>query len=353
MNTVIKKIKTMNTENNENIACFLSGGVDSSIITALICEYVNKKKKHDKLNIEVETFCIGLKNSDDIREARIVANYLGTKHTEVIITEQDYMMTIPTVIQILETYDIATVRAGVAQYLLCKYVILNTSHHTIFTGDGADELMGGYLYMHAVPNMLEFDHECRNLLNNFHLNYGNLIKIYKFFNMTQKSPFLDQQFINYYLSIPLEFRYSTWLSNFNNNSSNKYSEKYLMRIVFSKENYKNSNFMMLLPEEIIWRTKEDFFDGISNYPNSVCNIISNNLCNYATVNTVKKHVNNQKQLTHEQEYYRDIFLHLFPNQEDVIHKFWKLKYITPTNEPSAHILDFYFDYNPEYSDRTL
>jgi asparagine synthase (glutamine-hydrolysing) len=351
-----KKIKKIHEhQSNQNVACLLSGGLDSNIVTALACEYIKKRNKYEKLNLEVETFCIGFKESDDIREARFVANYLHTKHTEIIITEEEYMQTIPIVIQILETYDTVTIRAGVVQYLLCRYLNEKTHHRKIFTGDGADELMGGYLYLLAVPNMLEFDRECRNLLNNYNLNYGLFKKIFHYFEMERISPFLDQQFIGHYLSIPLEFRYSVWLTEFlsdlngQENIFFKYSEKYLMRMAFSKEYYKNDNYDSILPEETLWRTKDDFFDGISNYPNSTHQIIDRNLVFYNPVNSIKKHVN----ITKEQEYYNDIFQHFFPNQESAVPRFWKLKYISPTNEPSAHALDFYFDYNPEYSERCL
>ena len=355
--TILKKIRKIHEQqsNNENIVCLLSGGLDSNIITALACEYIKKRNKYEKLNLEVETFCIGFKESDDIREARFVADYLNTKHTEIIITEEEYMQTIPIVIQILETHDTVTIRAGVVQYLLCQYLNENTHHRRILTGDGADELMGGYLYMRVVPNMLEFDRECRNLLNNYNLNYGLFKKIFHYFEMERICPFLDQQFIGHYLSIPLEFRYSVWLTEFlselngNENTYFKYSEKYLMRMAFSKEYYKNDNYDTILPEETLWRTKDDFFDGISNYPNSTHQIIDRNLVFYNPTNSIKKHVN----ITKEQQYYSDIFQHFFPNQESAVPRFWKLKYTSPTNEPSAHVLDFYFDYNPEYSERCL
>ena len=234
----------------------MSGGVDSSIITALICELVNITNKNNNTNIIVETFCVGFIGSDDIKYAKIAANYLGTKHTEIIINENEYMNAIPHVIQILETYDTATVRAGVAQYLACKYINNYTNYDHIFTGDGADELMGGYLYMHAASNMFEFDREVRNLLNNYHTNYGHLKNIFNFFNMKNHSPFLDQKFINFYLSIPLEFRYPDWSQEFFvkfDGVNKNYSEKYILRLAYSLEYYKNHNYSMLLPDEILWR----------------------------------------------------------------------------------------------------
>jgi len=353
---IVKKININN--NTKNIACLLSGGVDSSIITALICQLVNINNKNNNTNIIVETFCVGFVGSDDIKYAKIAADYLGTIHTEIFINEKDYMEAIPQVIQILETCDTATVRAGVAQYLACKYIKDSTNYDHIFTGDGADELMGGYLYMHASSNMFEFDREVRKLLNNYHTNYGLLKNICDFFNLKRHSPFLDQQFINFYLSIPLEFRYPDWSHDFfvNFDGVNKnYSEKYILRLAYSNEHYKNHNYSMLLPHEILRRPKEDFFDGIRNYPNSTRYMIARNLHSYVglsdlLVNSYKK-TDRNKTLTNEQQYYHDVFYYFYNIK--MTNPFWRLKYIEPTVEPSAHILDFYFDYNPEYKDRSL
>ena len=353
---IVKKINMIN--NTKNIACLLSGGIDSSIMTALICEFVNMNNKINSTNVIVETFCVGFIGSDDIKYAKIAADYLGTKHTEIIINENEYMQAIPHVIQILETYDTATVRAGVAQYLACKYINNYTNHDHVFTGDGADELMGGYLYIHAASNMFEFDREARNLLNNYHTNYGHLKNIFDFFNMKKHSPFLDQQFINFYLTIPLEFRYPDWSHDFFvkfDGVNKNYSEKYILRLAYSNEHYKNHNYSMLLPHEILWRPKEDFFDGIRNYPNSTRYMIARNLHSYISLQdnlgNSAKESNVCKTLNNEQQYYYDIFENFYNIK--MTNPIWRLKYVVPSDEPSAHILDFYFDYNPEYKDRSL
>jgi asparagine synthase (glutamine-hydrolysing) len=364
-------IKNQNySDQNNRLVCLLSGGVDSSIIACIVSEIFRKTNLQNNAaaygrepgfvppvkNIEppvvLETFSIGFKNSDDIRYARIVAEKIGSIHHEVIITEKEYMETIPIVIQILETNDTATVRAGVAQYLLCNHISKISDCKNILTGDGADELMGGYLYMHAAPNMMEFDRETQSLMQNYHHNYGRLRNIYKFFGLMNHSPFLDQQFINYYSSIPLEFRHPYWyydyFKNFQESIMNlNLSEKYLLRLAFSKEYYVNYDYSAIFPDEILWRPKEDFFDGISNYPHSTRHIISRQLQKYESNNSQK----NDK-LTKEQQYYQDIFKYFY-NVESVISNLWRLKYVEPTNEPSAHSLDFYFDYSPEYRDRTV
>jgi asparagine synthase (glutamine-hydrolysing) len=376
LTAVAKKLTMGNYKKTHRIACLLSGGVDSSIVAALASEIFKKTNWDNKVapgrepdrdprdlqegpkirKIEpplvVETFSIGFKNSDDIRYARKVANAIGSVHHEVIIAEKEYMDTIPIVIQILETYDTATVRAGVAQYLLCKYIRDTSQCEHILTGDGADELMGGYMYMHAAPNMIEFDCETRSLLQNYHHNYGRLRNIYKYFGLMNHAPFLDQSFVNYYLSLPLEFRYPYWYRNFFTNFSDavsnpNMSEKFLLRLAYSKEYYINRDYSLIFPEEVLWRPKEDFFDGIRNYAYSIRRMIFRQLQGYTSESVIK----NDK-LTEEQQYYLDVFEYFY-NSGCMANHFWRLKYVEPTAEPSAHSLDFYFDYSPEYQDRAL
>jgi asparagine synthase (glutamine-hydrolysing) len=380
---VAKKLIMANYKKTHRIACLLSGGVDSSIVAALASEIFKKTNWDNQMapgrdlqespkirkiepSLVVETFSIGFENSDDIRYARKVAYAIGSIHHEVIITEKEYMDTIPIVIQILETYDTATVRAGVAQYLLCKYVRDTSQCEHILTGDGADELMGGYMYMHAAPNMIEFDCETRSLLQNYHHNYGRLRNIYKYFGLTNHAPFLDQSFVNYYLSLPLEFRYPYWYRNFFTNFSDvvsnpNMSEKFLLRLAYSKEHYINRDYSSIFPEEILWRPKEDFFDGIRNYAYSVRLMIFRQLQGY-TFESVKKGDKrdsmqessslDRNQMTEERQYYQDVFEYYY-NSGCMANHFWRLKYVEPTAEPSAHSLDFYFDYSPEYQDRAL
>jgi asparagine synthase (glutamine-hydrolysing) len=141
------------------IACLLSGGLDSSLVASIV-------SKHYKGDLE--TYSIGLSGSEDLKYASVVAKYLKTKHTEIVVSESDFFNAIPEVIQMIESYDITTVRASVGNYLLGKYISKNSDAKVIFNGDGSDELMGGYLYMTSAPDSVEFDCECRRLLDNIH-----------------------------------------------------------------------------------------------------------------------------------------------------------------------------------------
>ena len=107
--------------------------------------------------------------SDDLHYARLAASFLKTKHHEVIVTEEEFLAAIPEVIYKIESYDTTTIRASVGNYLVSKYISENSDAKVIFNGDGADELMGGYLYFHKTSDPIEFDRECRRLLEDIYM----------------------------------------------------------------------------------------------------------------------------------------------------------------------------------------
>ena len=135
------------------IACLLSGGLDSSLIASLVNDFYDI---HDLPN-KLETYSIGLSGSEDLKYAKQVADYVGTKHTEIIVTEREMFEVIPEVIYAIESYDTTSVRASIGNYLLGKYISKNSEAKVIFNGDGSDELFGGYLYMNKCPDDIEFD----------------------------------------------------------------------------------------------------------------------------------------------------------------------------------------------------
>jgi asparagine synthase (glutamine-hydrolysing) len=142
------------------IACLLSGGLDSSLIAALVSNYYKK----NNILTPLETYSIGLQESEDLKYAKVVAEWIESKHTEIIVSEKDMFDAIPEVIYAIESYDTTTVRASIGNYLLGKYISNNSDAKVIFNGDGSDELFGGYLYMNNCPDDIEFDKETRRLL---------------------------------------------------------------------------------------------------------------------------------------------------------------------------------------------
>ena len=233
------------------IACLLSGGLDSSLITAFVNKFYNGV---------LETYSIGLFDSEDLKYARIVANHLETNHTEIKLTEDEFFDAIPEVIQgTIESYDTTTVRASVGNYLIGKYISQHSSAKVIFNGDGSDELMGGYLYFHKAPDSIEFDKECKRLLKE--IAFFDVLRSDRSISshgLEPRTPFLDRAWVEFYLSLPKDLR---------NHSKNKQCEKFLLRNAISICD-KN-----LIPRQILWRTKEAFSDGVSGQVRSWFQII--------------------------------------------------------------------------------
>ena len=302
------------------IACLLSGGLDSSLIAALVSEYY-KKNHYDK---PLETYSIGLEGSEDLKYASIVANHIGSKHHEVVVTEQEMFNAIPEVIQKIESYDTTSVRASIGNYLLGKYIAANSDAKVIFNGDGSDELLGGYLYMNNCPDDIEFDRETRRLLKDIHLfDVLRSDKSISSNGLEPRTPFLDKTFVNYILSIPAYFR---------NHKNICEIEKFLLRYSFSKQH--------ILPHKILWRKKEAFSDGVSSHGRSLYQILQE----YISKQLNSEPENNSKNflpcIETEKYYYKQIFDKLFPNCESIVPYFWMPKYTNAT-DPSARTLAFY------------
>jgi len=310
------------------IACLLSGGLDSSLITALVNEC--HKQKSDK---PLETFSIGLSGSEDLKYARIVADYLGTNHTEILLTEEDFINAIPHVIYAIESYDTTTVRASIGNYLLGKYIADNSDAKVIFNGDGSDELCGGYLYMHAAPDALEFDKECRRLLKDIHaFDVLRSDKCISSHGLEPRTPFLDRTWVQQYLSIHPSLRF---------HKENKQCEKFLLRSAFSEENYLDSNGSALLPKCVLWRTKEAFSDGVSKTTRSLYEIIQENVAlGIKAGSTLNEKYEHNAPDTEEKKYYRSIFENYYPGLGNVVPYFWMPRYVN-AKDASARTLQLY------------
>jgi len=305
------------TATDRPIACLLSGGLDSSLITALVSEHFEDKSM-------LETYSIGLQGSDDLRNALYVAKHIGSSHTSIIVTEKDMLDAIPLAIKVIESYDTTTVRACVVNLLLAKYIKEHSQAKVIFNGDGSDELTGGYLYFHECPSSVEFDLECKRLLKNIHFFDGlRSDRCIAYYGLEPRTPFLDRSFTEYYLSIPTTLR--------NHNICNK-SEKYILRDCFKNDN--------LLPEEVRCRTKEAFSDGVSSQTKSWFEIIQDNIPTlfHQPDNHTDYHINPPK--TPEQRYYRHMFEEDYKGRGGIIPYFWMPKF-TDATDCSARSLKIY------------
>lgn len=309
---VYKRVQTT----DRPIACLLSGGLDSSIVASLVSMMYDK---------QLETYSIGLEGSDDLKYARQVALHIKSKHTEIVVSEEDFFAFIPTVIKDIESYDTTTVRASVGNLMVAQYISENSDAKVIFNGDGSDELMGGYLYMSHAPDCLEFDLECKRLLKDLY-NFDVLRsdRSVSTRGLEARTPFLDRDFTAFYLSIPANLRYN----------KNKKQEKYLFRKAFDRD---------YLPKEILWRKKEAFSDGVSSQKTPWYKVIENMVTNQSDIKydlNVEYEHNSPQSL--EQLYYRTIFEQNYPNQAHLIPYFWMPKYVNAIDS-SARSLDIYND----------
>jgi len=313
------------------IACLLSGGLDSSLIAALVNQELINSNSTQKL----KTFSIGLPGSEDLKYAKIVAEHINSEHYEIVLSEDKFFHAIPEVIYNIESYDTTTVRASVGNYLIAKNIRNYSDCKVIFNGDGADELMGGYLYFKHSPNEFEFDKECKRLLTDIH-NFDVLRsdKSISSNGLEPRTPFLDREWTEFYLSIDKKLRYNTTVNN---------CEKYLIRKAFSiiKPD--------LLPNNILWRTKEAFSDGVSSLDKSWYQIINEKInglyeLEYDIINIGIQYKNNKSirntPITTEQCYYRYLFNNYYFGCDNIIPYYWMPKFIN-ASDASARTLSFY------------
>ena len=282
---------------------------------------------------QLRTFSIGFEGSPDLKYARKVANYLKTDHHEFLVTPQEFLDNINEVIRVTETCDITTIRASVGNYLVCKKIKeYNQTQEkenqsiVIFNGDGADEVAGGYLYHRNAPSGLDFHLESVSLLKEIH-NFDVLRsdRCCSDNGLEPRTPFLDRDFVNAYMSIPIQYRFD-----------NTKQEKYLIREAFKEEN--------IIPDEVLFRKKEAFSDGVSIKEKSWWQIIQEYLEDKVVVNEINKgYPFPTTGLTKESYYYYKKFADLYKNQIKVIPHYWLPKWSGNVINPSARVLTNYTD----------
>lgn len=318
------------------IACLLSGGLDSSLISALVKKYYKG---------DLHTYSIGMKGSKDLEYAKKVAEHISSIHTEVLLTEDDFFNAIPRVIKNIESYDTTTVRASVGNYLLGEYISKHSDAKVIFNGDGSDEVTGGYIYTLIAPNDFEFDTECNRLLKDIHrFDVLRSDKSISSNGLEPRTPFLDKDFVRYYTNLNISLRNPRSLFNKSlalwdeSEYTKKRPEKLLLRYSI------HHMAPTLLPEDVLWRSKEAFSDGVSGETGSWYEIITRKLENMEIENNIPDHKYNNycnPPKTKEQLYYRHLFETYYPNCGNVIPYFWMPKYVN-AKDASARTLDIYY-----------
>lgn len=276
----------------------LSGGLDSSITSAIAKKFAKKRIESgdvaDAWYPQLHSFAVGLEGSPDLAAAQKVAAHIGTIHHEIKFTIQEGLDAIKDVIYHLETYDVTTVRASTPMYLMSR-VIKSMGIKMVLSGEGSDELFGGYLYFHKAPNAKEFHEETVRKLSKLH-QYDCLRanKSLAAWGIEGRVPFLDKEFIDIAMRINPQDKMIT---------TERKIEKWVLRKAFED----------LLPESVAWRQKEQFSDGVG----------------YSWIDTLKAMVNEeisdeqlanakfkfpiQTPLSKEEYYYRSIFSEHFPS----------------------------------------
>ena len=280
----------------------LSGGLDSSIIAAITQKYSKKRVESDSRESawwpQLHSFAVGLEGSPDLIAAKKAADYIGTVHHEVHFTIQEALDALPDVIYHIETYDITTVRASTPMYLLAR-VIKSMGIKMVLSGEGSDELFGGYLYFHKAPNAQEFHEELVRKMSKLHL-YDCLRanKSLMAWGVEGRVPFLDKDFIDIAMGLNPGDKMNIRLPD-----GNQRMEKWILRKAFED----------MLPENIAWRQKEQFSDGVGyNWIDTLKKITEEKVSDAEFARRENRFPVNPPK-TKEEYYYREIYSRLFPS----------------------------------------
>ena len=276
----------------------LSGGLDSSITSAIAKKYAAKRVetggKADAWWPQLHSFAVGLKGAPDLAAAKKVADYIGTVHHEINYTIEEGLDAIRDVIYYIETYDVTTVRASTPMYLLAR-VIKSMGIKMVLSGEGADEVFGGYLYFHKAPDARAFHEETVRKLGKLYM-YDCLRanKSLAAWGVEGRVPFLDKEFLDTAMRLNPEAKMCP----------GKTIEKRILREAFAD----------MLPQEIAWRQKEQFSDGVGySWIDTLKRITSEAVSDEEMANAAKRFPINPPQ-NKEEYYYRSIFAEHFPSE---------------------------------------
>lgn len=296
------------------MAALLSGGLDSSVIAALL---------QKNMKISLKTFSIGFKGSEDLRCAKLVADHIMSDHTEIIMTPKQFFDAIPQVIRDIESFDITTVRASVGNWLVARE-IAKTDCKVVFNGDGADELLGGYMYFHKSPSNEAFIEERDRLLADIHhfdvLRSDRCISSH---GLEPRTPYLDKDLVRYVRRIAPELLRPTPTQQ----------EKFILRTAFDGTD--------LLPAEILWRKKEAFSDGVSSVGGlswyQECQLRAEQL--HPNWKREAANITYLQPKTAEAYYYRKLFMEYYGDVNVNVPYYWMPKWSPETSDPSARTLN--------------
>jgi asparagine synthase (glutamine-hydrolysing) len=290
----------------------LSGGLDSSLICSITSRLRNANKSDnngsDPWGGKLHSFSIGLKGAPDLKYARIVADFCDTIHHEYNFTVQEGLDAIADLVWHLETYDVTTIRASTPMYLMSR-LIKSLGIKMVLSGEGADEILGGYLYFHNAPCDKQFHEECVSRVQNLsHFDCLRANKSTMAWGLEARVPFLDRSFLQTAMPIHPSLKLN----------SEKKCEKYILRKAFS-EDVAGSKY---LPDEILWRQKEQFSDGVGyNWIDGLKEYIDTQISKEefdAEVREMERQQKDDIPKTREALYYRRIFDKHFPDRSEIV-----------------------------------
>ncbi len=277
------------------VGFLLSGGLDSSLVCAIAQRYSGAP---------IRTFAIGMSgDAIDLKYARQAADYIGSVHTEVIITKEDVLNALETVVAILGTFDITTVRASIGMYLVCKYIHERTDIRVLLTGEISDELFG-YKYTDFAPSAQAFQAESQKRVRELHmydvLRADRCISVN---SLEARVPFGDLDFVEYVMSVDPEKKLNRY-----------HKGKYLLRKSFEGDG--------LLPEDILWREKAAFSDAVGHSMVDYLKEYADGLYTQAELENGSQAYAHARPFTKESLLYRELFEKYYPGQGRLIDGFW-------------------------------
>ncbi|MCD7943352.1 MAG: asparagine synthase B [Clostridia bacterium] len=305
-------------DSDSPVGFLLSGGLDSSLVCAIAAKHSQKL---------IKTFAIGMsKDAIDLRYAKEVADYIGSEHTEVIITERDAIDALPDVVKLLGTFDITTIRASVGMYLVCKYIHENTDLRVILTGEISDELFG-YKYTDFAPSPEEFQREAEKRVRELHmydvLRADRCISVN---SLEARVPFGDLAFAEYVMSLDPKIKMNVYGKG-----------KYLLRHAFEGD---------LLPRDILMREKAAFSDAVGHSMVDCIKRYAEEYYTDAEFEEKRAAYDYSAPFTKESLLYRELFERFYPNCARMIAGFWMPNRTwegCDVDDPSARVLSNYGD----------
>lgn len=313
------------------VGCLLSGGLDSSLVTAIVARELKRVRPDTVLN----TYSIGLEGSVDLYWARRVAEYLGTCHHEVSLTERDFLEAIYATIYQTESYCTTTIRASVGNFLVSKYIQQQTDDVVIYCGDMSDEIFGSYRGFLKAPSDADFQRENERMIRD--VRFFDLLRSDKSISgagLEARVPFADKEFLSYIMQIPPRFKRFT----------DERIEKYLLRKAFQSG---DGDGDALLPDDVLWRRKEAFSDGVSSANGrtwvQMLKEYTDRIITDAEYNNKGHHLYSLYNPPYDKEsfYYRRVFETLYEGRGYTIPYYWRHPFCEGVLDPSARLLSFY------------